>query len=171
LEGLVRLGFTDVAQERDRRRAFANAVMNLRFSQNAGNFLPSRGTISFSRRTLFYGISELVIYLGGLSSSEEQYDPSEHQQNAVHSKSIDLSATQFSRPQTFQYSLRYPAVIQLYHFHINQSAPEVLLNTELIHLFQFMYYYFLQIRRGNSNPGARRKDFDRASCGHRSKTR
>jgi len=37
---------------------------------------------------------ELVSYIRGLSSPEEQYDPSEHRLNAVHSKSIDLSATQ-----------------------------------------------------------------------------
>jgi len=31
----------DVAQNRDRRRAFVNAVMNLTIPQNAGNFLTS----------------------------------------------------------------------------------------------------------------------------------
>jgi len=56
---------------------------------------------------------ELVSYLKGLNSPEEQYDPSEHRQNAVHSKTIDLSATELSRPQTFQYSLSYPAVKRL----------------------------------------------------------
>jgi hypothetical protein len=34
-----------------------NAVVNLRVSLNAGNFLNSWETVSFSRRTLFHGVS------------------------------------------------------------------------------------------------------------------
>ena len=47
----------DVAQNRDRRRAFVNAVMNLTIPQNAGNFLTSWKLICFSRRTLLLGVS------------------------------------------------------------------------------------------------------------------
>ena len=36
-----------------------NAVMNLRVSYNAGNFLNSRGPVSFSRRTVLHGFGVL----------------------------------------------------------------------------------------------------------------
>jgi hypothetical protein len=34
--------------------------MNLQILQNAGNFLPSRGTVSFSGRPLLHGVSKSV---------------------------------------------------------------------------------------------------------------
>jgi hypothetical protein len=42
-----------LAQVRDRWRALANALMNLRVTENAGNFLANCGTVSFSERALF----------------------------------------------------------------------------------------------------------------------
>jgi hypothetical protein len=39
--------WTDLAQNRERWLALVNAVLNIRFPQNAGNFLTSRGFVSF----------------------------------------------------------------------------------------------------------------------------
>jgi hypothetical protein len=54
---LVGLDWIDLAQDRDRWQALAYTGMNLQFSYNEGNFLTSRGTVSFSGKTLFYGVS------------------------------------------------------------------------------------------------------------------
>ena len=50
-----------LAQDRDRWRTLVSAVMNLRFPQNAGNFLTSCKPVSFSRRTLHHGVSKYDI--------------------------------------------------------------------------------------------------------------
>jgi hypothetical protein len=47
--------------KRDRRWALVNAVMNVRFPQNAGNFFTSWGPDSFSRRPLFHGVKILSV--------------------------------------------------------------------------------------------------------------
>ena len=51
------IDWIDLAQDRNRRRALVNSVMNLRIPYNAGNFLSSVGRFSFSGRTMVYGVN------------------------------------------------------------------------------------------------------------------
>jgi len=58
------MNWTGLAQDRDRWRTLVSAVMNLRVSGNAGNFLTNCKPVSFSRRTLHHGASkEVYIYI------------------------------------------------------------------------------------------------------------
>jgi hypothetical protein len=48
--GMGCMDWIDLAEGRDRGRALVKAVMNLQVPQNAGNFLTSCRSVSFSRR-------------------------------------------------------------------------------------------------------------------------
>jgi hypothetical protein len=54
--GCGSMDWIELAQDRDRWRALANAITNLRIPQNAGNFLTNYKPVSFSRRPLLYGV-------------------------------------------------------------------------------------------------------------------
>ena len=51
------MDYINLDQDRDRWQALVNTVMNLQVPQNTGNFLTSCDLVSFSRRTLFLGVS------------------------------------------------------------------------------------------------------------------
>jgi hypothetical protein len=52
-------GGLHLAQDKDPRWAVVKTVRSRRVPQKAGNFLTIRVTVSFSRRTLFRGVSQL----------------------------------------------------------------------------------------------------------------
>jgi len=50
------MDWIELAQDKGRRRALVNAVMNLRFPENADDYLTSWKPVRFSRRTLLNGV-------------------------------------------------------------------------------------------------------------------
>jgi hypothetical protein len=50
------MDWIDLAQDRDGCQSLFSAILNLRFPQNAGNFLTNYGTNSFSGTTLIHGV-------------------------------------------------------------------------------------------------------------------
>jgi hypothetical protein len=62
--GLEGVDWIHLAQNREWWQALVNIVMNLQVPYKVGNFLTER-TISFSRRTLLHGVSQLVQMLKG----------------------------------------------------------------------------------------------------------
>jgi len=56
--GLEGLNWIDLCQDRDKWRAFVNAVMNQHFPWNAGNIMNSCGNVRFPRRIFLFAVSE-----------------------------------------------------------------------------------------------------------------
>ena len=54
------MDWIELAQDRDRGRVLMNSVRNTRFPQNAGDFLSSWESVSFSRRTVLHGVRSSV---------------------------------------------------------------------------------------------------------------
>jgi hypothetical protein len=50
----------NVSKDREKRWAVVNTVMKRQVAKNAGNFLTSWGTVSFSRQTLLRGVGCII---------------------------------------------------------------------------------------------------------------
>jgi len=58
-------------QKRDEWWALVNTIMNLQIPQNKGIFWTNRGTVGFSKRTLFHAISLSVYPEKGKNQSKK----------------------------------------------------------------------------------------------------
>jgi hypothetical protein len=57
------LNWIDLAQDRDKWPALMNTVFSLRNPKNGENFVTSWEAISFSRRAMFHGITNIIIII------------------------------------------------------------------------------------------------------------
>jgi len=57
------MNWIDLTPHRDTCFNILNMVIKLRIPCNVGNFLPSLGTLSFSRKTLQHGVSQCFSHL------------------------------------------------------------------------------------------------------------
>jgi hypothetical protein len=65
----VGCGYMDwigLAQDKDRWQTLVSVVMNLRVPRNVGNFPTSCKPVSFSRRTLYHGVSKYICAFVGV---------------------------------------------------------------------------------------------------------
>jgi hypothetical protein len=60
--GCESMDWIELTQDRDRWWALVKAVMNVWVPKNAGNFLTSCKPVSFSRRTVLYGVSKYELH-------------------------------------------------------------------------------------------------------------
>jgi hypothetical protein len=61
------MDWIDLVQDMERWRAVVNVVMNLRVSQNAGNFLTSCKPVSFAGRTVLHGVSKYDLMIASVT--------------------------------------------------------------------------------------------------------
>jgi hypothetical protein len=84
----------DMAQDKDRWRGVVNAAVNLRVPQNAGNFLPSWGPVSFPRRTLLHGVSKSVSQSVSQGWPQNGSDRCKEDKTPLHLQRIESSVNQ-----------------------------------------------------------------------------
>ena len=66
--GCGRIEWIELAEDRDKWRALVNAVMDLRVTKKAGNFLTRSEPVSFSRRTLLHGVWSIISHAQNMTA-------------------------------------------------------------------------------------------------------